>query len=162
MSEPHHRWGVGALFDNVRHYGGSLWAVNRGTSGTGHGWSGANIVFWNCTSALIAVQSPPTAENFAIGLGGVPDRRPIDIGWIRRQPGEDIEKRPDTPAHGSGHIEHPHNPVEPRSLYLHQLQPAGQERNALPLKHGGAPGLYVGYRARRGRMNAGAARLFNG
>ncbi len=122
MSEPHHRWGVGALFDNVRHYGGSLWAVNRGTSGTGHGWSGANIVFWNCTSALIAVQSPPTAENFAIGLGGVPDRRPIDIGWIRRQSGEDIEKRPDTPAHGSGHIEHPHNPVEPRSLYLHQLQ----------------------------------------
>lgn len=122
MSEPHHRWSTGVLFDNVEHFGGSLWAVNRGNSGTGHGWSGANIVFWNCTAALIAVQRPPTAQNFAIGLGGVPDRRPIDLRWIRLQSGEDIEERPDTPAHGSGHIEHPHNPVEPRSLYRQQLR----------------------------------------
>ncbi len=122
MSEPHHRWATGVLFDNIKHYGGSLWAVNRGTSGTGHGWSGAQIIFWNCTAALIAVQSPPMAENFAIGLGGTPDRRPIDLTWLRRQSGEELPKRPETPAHGSGHIEHPHNPVEPPSLYLRQLE----------------------------------------
>jgi hypothetical protein len=122
MSEPHHRWSTGVLFDNVEVLGGSLWAANRGTSGSGHGWSGGNIVFWNCTSALILVQSSPTAENFAIGLGGQPDRRPIDVSWVSRESGERIEKRPDTPAHGSGFIEHPHNPVEPRSLYRQQLE----------------------------------------
>jgi hypothetical protein len=121
MSEPHHRWAAGVLFDNVVSYGGSLWAVNRGASGTGHGWSGANIVFWNSTSALIAVQRPPTAQNFAIGLGQQPDQRPIDVSWISWQSGEPIELRPDTPAHGSGFIEHPHNPVEPRSLYQQQV-----------------------------------------
>ena len=42
---PHHRWATGTLFDNIR--GGSIRVWNRGNSGTGHGWSGAQTMFWN-------------------------------------------------------------------------------------------------------------------
>lgn len=45
---PHHRWATGTLFDNLK--GGSTRVWNRGNSGTGHGWSGAQTMFWNITS----------------------------------------------------------------------------------------------------------------
>ncbi|ORX80093.1 hypothetical protein K493DRAFT_362390 [Basidiobolus meristosporus CBS 931.73] len=66
-SEPHHRWSVGGLFDNVR---SSLSVQNREHLGSGHGWSGANYVLWN-TMGRTVVQKPPTAWNFAIGVGGI-------------------------------------------------------------------------------------------
>lgn len=67
-SEPHHRYGTGCLWDNVRLQGDAeLQAVNRGDSGTGHGWAGANNVFWNCAASAILVMKPPTAQNWAIG-----------------------------------------------------------------------------------------------
>ena len=65
-SEPHHRWSTGGLFDNVR---APLAIQDRGYYGSGHGWSGANYVAWNCEGPLVC-QRPPTAQNWAIGHVG--------------------------------------------------------------------------------------------
>ncbi len=65
-SEPHHRWSVGGLYDNIRD---NIAVMNRLSSGTGHGWSGANYTVWN-TIGQLAVQKPPTAQNWAIGHSG--------------------------------------------------------------------------------------------
>lgn len=79
-SEPHHRWSVGGLYDNVS---ARIAIQDRLWMGSGHGWSGANYVAWNCRGSLI-VQKPPTAQNFAIGFVGqrgkeaFPGRQP---GW---------------------------------------------------------------------------------
>jgi hypothetical protein len=68
---PHQRWATGSLFDNIVVNGDQLNARNRGDLGTGHGWSGANIVIWNSTaSGGFIVQSPPTAQNWLIGSTG--------------------------------------------------------------------------------------------
>src|SRR5262249_38060259 len=66
----------------------------------GHGWSGANIVFWNCTADKLDVGKPPTAQNWAIG----------DTTTV-------------TPAPtGTGFIESSNKPVEPPGLYQAQLK----------------------------------------
>jgi len=103
-SEPHQRWGTGGLFDNVT---GNANAMDRAYYGTGHGWAGANFVFWNHTGDL-AVQQPPTAQNYAIGLIG------------ERQEG-DFKTTP-VNLREDGHWEAEGRHVEPRSLYLQQLQ----------------------------------------
>ena len=66
---PHHRWAVGTLYDNVTS-DGAINAQDRGNWGTGHGWSGAYQVFWNCISAEAAIQNPPMAYNWNIGYKG--------------------------------------------------------------------------------------------
>ena len=75
-SGPHHRWSAGVLYDNVRvvpprqnakRDDGGLNIRNRGNSGTGHGWAGANQVAWNSSAAEMIVEQPPTAQNWAIG-----------------------------------------------------------------------------------------------
>ncbi|MBN2451406.1 MAG: hypothetical protein JXR77_13525, partial [Lentisphaeria bacterium] len=93
-SGPHHRWATGTLYDNVAC--GALNVQWRGRSGTGHGWAGANMVFWNCRARSIDCQKPPTANNVCSGC----------TGQIK----------------GNGHIESKGAPVPPRSLYLQQLQ----------------------------------------
>ena len=77
---PHHRWAVGTLYDNVS-TDGQINAQDRGKMGSGHGWSGANQVFWNCTAKEATIQNPwVSAKNYAIGLqgkkssGSIPDR----------------------------------------------------------------------------------------
>jgi autotransporter-associated beta strand protein len=65
---PHHRWGNGLLFDNIR-TNGEINIRNRGDSGSGHGWAGANSIIWNSDGSRFAVQSPPTAQNWLIGTG---------------------------------------------------------------------------------------------
>lgn len=65
-SEPHHRWSVGTLFDNVN---STIYIQNRSWMGSGHGWSGANYVTWNCEGE-ICCQNPPTADNFVVGHVG--------------------------------------------------------------------------------------------
>lgn len=94
-SGPHHRYATGTLYDNVET--GALNAVNRGRSGTGHGWAGAQMVFWNCKAGGIGLGRPPTAQNFAIGctVGG---------------------------SSGDGYFESTNAPVAPRSLYVQQLR----------------------------------------
>lgn len=97
FSEPHHRWSVGGLYDNVS---GRIALQDRLWMGSGHGWSGANYVAWNCRGTLIA-QQPPTAQNFAIGFVG--------------QRGKDAFPR------RAGWWESEGTPVQPRSLYEAQL-----------------------------------------
>ena len=94
---PHHRWGTGQLYDNI--YGGQIRVQNRGASGTGHGWAGAQILFWNCQSYKndIEVESPPAAMNWGIGCVGLKQT-------------------------SNGYWESWGTPVLPRSLYLQQLQ----------------------------------------
>jgi len=80
-SEGHRRWTTGLLFDCFRDTGDNpgrvISLINRGSWGTGHGWSSANSVVWNSdvtrpgTDGKIVVQRPPTAQNFAIGCKGI-------------------------------------------------------------------------------------------
>lgn len=98
-SEPHHRWSTGGLFDNVK---ATLAIQDRGYMGSGHGWSGANYVAWNCEGPLVC-QKPPTAQNWAIGHVG------------EKTPGA-FDPRPD------GYWESFGRHVDPASLYLQQLK----------------------------------------
>ena len=67
---PHHRWSTGILIDNVS-TDGQIRVQDRADSGSGHGWSGAQIMFWNCTSPDFVVQDPPSFHcNWAIGCVG--------------------------------------------------------------------------------------------
>ncbi len=97
-SEPHHRWSVGGLYDNVE---AQLAIQDRQAMGSGHGWAGANYVVWNSRGSLIC-QKPPTAQNFAIGFVG--------------QRGNGVYPR------AAGWWESEGAPVEPRSLYDAQLK----------------------------------------
>jgi hypothetical protein len=92
-SEPHHRWSVGGLYDNVD---ARIAIQDRQWMGSGHGWAGANYVTWNCKGSLV-VQQPPTAQNFAIGFVGSKVKAAFE--------------RP------SGWWESEGTPVTPRSLY---------------------------------------------
>lgn len=46
--------------------------VDRGNFGTGHGWAGANNVFWNCEAKETCVQNVwmDIAKNYCIGTIG--------------------------------------------------------------------------------------------
>lgn len=101
-SGPHHRWSVGTLYDNVCVRGNGLTAKYAGTRGTGHGWTGVQMVFFNCIGDYINVQDPPLAQNYCIGCKGErsgPQYRGTQGHW------ESWQKR-----------------VAPRSLYLSQLR----------------------------------------
>ncbi|GAA4865490.1 hypothetical protein GCM10023310_51260 [Paenibacillus vulneris] len=104
-SEPHHRWSVGGLFDNVR---SPIYIRDRGWMGSGHGWAGANYVAWN-TEGKLTVQQPPTAQNYAIGHAGTKERP-----FLPNQ--HDLRPRED------GFWDQYGQHVEPRSLYLQQLK----------------------------------------
>jgi len=67
---PHQRWATGILFDNVTIAGDGLNVRDRGNSGTGQGWAGANTVIWNSSADSFIVQDPPTARNWLIGSPG--------------------------------------------------------------------------------------------
>jgi hypothetical protein len=98
---PHHRWATGTLFDNIVHrsYNGAqiMGAYNRGDSGTGHGWSGAYQVFYNCLGDIQKLSSPPFARNWSIGCRS-------------------------TRQDGTGEYDATAGPVAPGSLYLQQLR----------------------------------------
>jgi hypothetical protein len=67
---PHHRWSTGILFDNI--VGDGAFAIqNRTNSGTGHGWAGAQTMFWNCTGDRLVLQDPQgDHRNWAVGYRG--------------------------------------------------------------------------------------------
>jgi hypothetical protein len=85
---PHHRWSTGILFDNLTG-NGSMNVQNRLVMGSGHGWSGGQIMFWNCTANRMVIQDPPgDAINWAIGcicpdVTGVGDATTEPIGIIQ-------------------------------------------------------------------------------
>jgi len=97
-SEPHHRWSVGGLYDNVK---ANLAIQDRQWMGSGHGWAGANYVVWNCEGSLVC-QKPPTADNWAIGQVG------------KKEPGAFAPRSDGTWRSYGKH-------VAPRSLYQAQL-----------------------------------------
>lgn len=100
-SGPHHRWATGTLYDNTRD--NQLKVQNRRQSGSGHGWAGAQQMFWNTGSAHYVVQAPPYAMNWSVG----------QIGEV--VPGKFQPEEP------SGILQHRLQVVSPRSLYLAQL-----------------------------------------
>lgn len=101
-SGPHHRWSTGTLYDNTKGY--MLRAQNRRYSGTGHGWAGAQQMFWNTEHDIYVVQAPPFAMNWSVGQVGAsaPGKFP-----------------PEEPA---GIVQSMGQAVSPRSLYLQQLR----------------------------------------
>jgi hypothetical protein len=64
---PHHRWSTGTLFDNVQVPDDDIVVQDRGNSGSGHGWSGAQMVFWNVEANKIVCQAAPGSVNWSIG-----------------------------------------------------------------------------------------------
>ena len=67
---PHHRWAVGTLYDHID-TDGEINVQDRGNWGSGHGWSGATQVLWNCKVKNACVQNPwVSAKNYCIGLHG--------------------------------------------------------------------------------------------
>ena len=62
---PHHRYSTGQLYDNI--FGGEMNVQNRAGSGSGHGWSGAQIMFWNCDASSIICDAPTGAMNWVVG-----------------------------------------------------------------------------------------------
>lgn len=68
---PHHRWSTGILFDNIVG-DGRMDVQNRLDSGSGHGWSGGQIMFWNCTANRMVIQDPlGDQRNWAIGCKSI-------------------------------------------------------------------------------------------
>jgi hypothetical protein len=133
MNEPHHRWSQGGLWDNVVAVGpwACLQAVNRSSSGTGHGWAGVNMVFWNCDAKCIFIQEPPTGQNFSIGrIHTLPyvyrwsfeEDRDEMVAWIEFHAKKKFPYEKEATVIGDGYIEYPTSTVTPRSLYLQQLK----------------------------------------
>lgn len=83
---PHHRWATGTLYDMIE-ADNAINVQDRDNMGSGHGWAGANQVFWNCKGASSVCQSPwVSAKNYNFGfrgakkLGHRPDRP--DGEWV--------------------------------------------------------------------------------
>ncbi len=121
-TEGHRRWTQGILFDNFidrkTNSGVPLGFYNRGSYGTSHGWTMAHGVMWNTTvsdpndlggtckgAALIVLQKPPTAQNYAIGCFA-----------------GQIDENGSFKGHFPGYIEGNNRPgLQPASLYNAQL-----------------------------------------
>ena len=105
-SGPHHRHATGTLFDRIVLTGSAgIDVENRKDSGTGHGWAGAQTVFWNCVANSSICDAPPGEMNFNIGFTG----RMQEGAWGPEEP--------------PGYWESQYDPVDrPHSLYLGQLQ----------------------------------------
>ena len=69
-SGPHQRYSTGTLYDNIVETD-YLSVRNRYDSGTGHGWTGANMVIWNSEAEGFSVQNTPGAQNWLIGSSGL-------------------------------------------------------------------------------------------
>lgn len=86
---PHQRWSTGVLFDNI--VGDGFFAVqNRTNSGTGHGWAGAETMFWNCAGQRLVLQDPEGDNtNWAVGcrnwITGVGDLGTWPLGVVESE-----------------------------------------------------------------------------
>lgn len=86
---PHHRFSAGQLYEGIRASGkaaGWFSVQNRAYYGSGHGWTGTAIVFFNCVSVCdsaatnpgactraFVVDSPANASGINWGIGNVAD-----------------------------------------------------------------------------------------
>lgn len=106
-AESHQRWSTGMLYDNCRAPDGGIELRNRGSMGSGHGWSMGWGVVWNCLARDYIIQSPPGAMNWLIGSIGENKLSPRPFGSGPMLPPGVLD------SHGT--------PVAPQSLYLAQL-----------------------------------------
>jgi hypothetical protein len=106
-SEAHQRWSTGMLYDSCRAPDGGFEVRNRGSMGSGHGWSMGWGVIWNCVAKEYLVQNPPGAANWLIGSVGQSGTSPRPFGAGAPLP--------------RGIEDSPGRPVAPASLYLAQL-----------------------------------------
>lgn len=88
---PHHRWAMGTLYEVIE-TNSTINVQDRANSGSGHGWAGANQVFWNCKAASSACQSPwVSAKNYNFGFIGTKDpgryKRPDGVWVGHNRPG---------------------------------------------------------------------------
>ncbi len=104
---PHQRWASGTLFDNLAGGGRLAISEHRGTSGTGHGWTGVSDVGWNVGIA-VTCDAPEGFQNYS--FGGTGTER--DGSYVKSD-GKSVFR---------GHYESHGTPVKPRSLYLKQLE----------------------------------------
>ncbi len=106
-AESHQRWSTGILYDNCNLPDGGITLRNRGSMGSGHGWTMGWGVIWNSTAKDYIVQNPPGAVNWLIGSVGqdMLASRPFGSG-------------PNLPE---GIIDSANQAVSPHSLYLAQL-----------------------------------------
>jgi hypothetical protein len=112
--QPHQRWSTGLLLDNAsgdQAGSGTSAAIafmNRGTGGSGHGWSQGWGVAWNCTAPVFLIEQPPGSMNWGIGCKGTlsPPTAAPGVGG---------------PPMPNGLFESMNTPVAPSSLYLAQL-----------------------------------------
>lgn len=100
---PHFRYATGELYDNIK-TNHTIRVQNRFNVGTSHGWSGAQIMFWNVVAGGIVNDAPSGAMNWAVGAIGT------------KQQGEWVASEP------FGIWESEGVPVQPRSLYYAQLR----------------------------------------
>ena len=106
--QPHQRWATGMLVDNCQVPGGGIEYMNRGSMGSGHGWSIGWSVVWNSSAKSFLNQQPPGSMNWMIGCIGE-----------QRQEARPFGKFPVLPA---GIIVSQGKHVSPKSLYYAQLQ----------------------------------------
>ena len=83
---PHHRWGVGQLYDGI--VGGQMRVWDRGNFGSGHGWAGNQVVFWNCRSLAslngshgFVVETPSGGANYCVGCYSDSGSYGVDGPW---------------------------------------------------------------------------------
>jgi len=107
-AESHQRWSTGLLYDNCQAPEGEIEMRNRGSMGSGHGWTMGWGVIWNCTAKDFILQNPPGAVNWMIGCVGQKQTaaRPFDK----------------EPKLAGGTVDSMGSPVGPKSLYLTQLE----------------------------------------
>ena len=131
-SETHQRYAIGGLWDNIVLRGtksNGFFAGNRGMNGSGHGWTGDHMIFWNCASTMIMVEQPPGGQNFAVGLSelikpGEPDTIPMtEVLRVLNQEagyGGILYYYQGEPFVGDGYFELNDRPAKIRSLYARQ------------------------------------------
>ncbi len=78
FSGPHHRWANATLYDKLELAHG-LHVRNAKDQGSGHGWQGANHVFWNCKAPSFICERPPTTHQWHVGGSG--GSRSGDCEW---------------------------------------------------------------------------------
>jgi hypothetical protein len=110
--QPHQRWATGLLVDSCQVPEGGIDLMNRGSMGSGHGWTMGWGVVWNSTAKSFVIQMPPGSANWSIGNSGeqaLGSRPTFDPG-------------PSLPLLPQGFVESQSQPVTPSSLYLEQLK----------------------------------------
>lgn len=106
--ESHQRWSTGMLYDNCRVPEGGMEFRNRGSMGSGHGWTMGWGVARNCEAKDFVIQNPPGAANWMIGCIGENKPMPRPFG--------------SAPNLVEGIKDSQGTHVTPASLYLTQLR----------------------------------------